>query len=137
MNRFVGVGRLAKDIELRYTKEGTAVGTSTIAIDRKGKKDEVDFLNFTVWNKTAEIMAQYLKKGSQVAIEGRIQTRNYDGKDGKKVYVTEIVVESFDFVGGKAEASAPAKKDDDLHDAIKQTFGDSVEVEFDESELPF
>lgn len=103
MNRAVLVGRLTKDPELRYTQSGIAVVSFTLAVDRRKGQDgqkETDFLPIVVWRQLAELCANYLKKGQQAAVEGRIQTRSYDGNDGQKRYVTEIVADSVDFLGG-------------------------------------
>src|SRR5690625_8041659 len=97
MNNFNGLGRLTRDVDLRYTEQGTAVGNFTLAINRNIKNKqtgeyEADFINCVAFSKTAEIIAEYVKKGQQLAAEGRVQTRNYEYKDGQRVYVTEIVV---------------------------------------------
>ncbi|MBC1702500.1 single-stranded DNA-binding protein [Listeria welshimeri] len=102
MNRVVLVGRLTKDPELRYTPAGVAVATFTLAVNRtftnqQGER-EADFINCVVWRKPAENVANFLKKGSMAGIDGRVQTRNYEGNDGKRVYVTEIVAESVQFL---------------------------------------
>jgi single-strand DNA-binding protein len=104
LNRAILLGRLTKDPEMRYTPSGTAVTTFTLAIDRRmtnqqGQR-ETDFLPIVVWSKLAELCAQYLKKGQQAAVEGRIQVRNYENKEGRRVYVTEIVAENVQFLGG-------------------------------------
>ena len=102
MNRVVLVGRLTKDPELRYTGNGTAVASMTIAVKRNFKNDqgeyESDFINVVVWRKPAENAANFLKKGSLCGIDGRVQTRNYEGQDGKRVYVTEVLAESVQFL---------------------------------------
>ncbi|GAA6116734.1 single-stranded DNA-binding protein [Apilactobacillus kunkeei] len=99
INRTVLTGRLTDDIDLRYTPSGSAVGNFRLAVNRRftnqNGEREADFINCVVWKKTAENLANFTHKGSLVAIDGRIQTRNYDNKDGKKVYITEIVVEQF------------------------------------------
>lgn len=102
MNRVVLVGRLTKDPELRYTPSGVAVATFTLAVNRtftnqQGER-EADFINCVVWRKPAENVANYLKKGSLTGVDGRVQTRNYEGSDGKRVYVTEVVAESVQFL---------------------------------------
>ena len=93
------VGRLTKDIELKYTQSGTAVASFTLAVNRSFKNDageyEADFINCVIWRKGAENLANFTRKGSQIGIEGRIQTRNYDNQQGQKVYVTEVVVNNF------------------------------------------
>ena len=84
---------MTKDPELRYTQNGTAVATFTLAVDRKYKREETDFIPIVVWAKQAENCANYLNKGSLVAIEGRIQVRTYDNQEGQRRWVTEVVAE--------------------------------------------
>jgi single-strand DNA-binding protein len=110
MNRVILVGRLTKDPELRYTPSGAPVATFTIAVNRtftnqQGDR-EADFINCVVWRKPAENVANYLKKGSLAGVDGRLQTRNYEGQDGKRVYVTEVVAESVQFLEPR-NSSAP------------------------------
>ncbi|HEL8145399.1 TPA: single-stranded DNA-binding protein [Listeria monocytogenes] len=105
MNRVILVGRLTKDPDLRYTPAGAAVATFTLAVNRtftnqQGER-EADFINCVVWRKPAENVANFLKKGSMAGVDGRVQTRNYEGNDGKRVYVTEIVAESVQFLESK------------------------------------
>ena len=105
INNVVLVGRLTKDPDLRYTGNGTAVASFTIAIDRsftnaQGNR-EADFINCVLWRKQAETFSNYMHKGSLVGVEGRIQTRNYEGTDGKRVYVTEVLVNNFSFLEPK------------------------------------
>ncbi|EAE7382277.1 single-stranded DNA-binding protein [Listeria monocytogenes] len=102
MNRVVLVGRLANDPDLKYTPNGVAVATFRLAVNRtftnqQGER-EADFINCVVWRKPAENVANYLRKGSLAGVDGRVQTRNYEGQDGKCVYVTEIVAESVQFL---------------------------------------
>lgn len=102
MNHVTLIGRLTKDPEVRYTQSGTAVGTFTLAVDRRVQKDkpkEADFIPCVVWGKTAEIVGNWCKKGKQVGIEGRIQVRSYDAKDGSKRYVTEVIVSNLELLG--------------------------------------
>lgn len=102
MNKVILIGRLTKDPELRYTSNTqTAVARFTLAIDRpvaSGQERQADFIRITVFGKQAEAVDRYLKKGSQAAISGRIQTGSYDGKDGKKVYTTDVVANSVEFL---------------------------------------
>lgn len=102
LNRVVLVGRLTKDPELRYTPSGVPVATFTLACNRpftnqQGER-EADFINCVVWRKPAENVANYLKKGSLAGVDGRIQTRSYEGQDGRRVYVTEVVADSVQFL---------------------------------------
>ncbi len=101
VNSVVLIGRLTKDPELRTTGSGTPVVSFTLAVNRRFKSQgqpEADFINCVAWNKTAETMARYLHKGSLIAITGRIETRNYENQQGQRVYVTEVVADSFDFL---------------------------------------
>lgn len=130
MNKIILIGRLTKDPDLRYTQNGKAVCSFTLAVDRpytNQEEKEADFINIVVWNKSGENAAKYLTKGRQAAVEGRLQIRTYDGDDGKKRWVTEVVADRVEFIGG---GSGGTKKADDLED-----FG--YEVQFDESEVPF
>ncbi len=105
INRVVLVGRLTRDLDLRKTPSGASVVSFSIACNRRTKVEgqpDADFINCVAWNKTADLMAQYLHKGALIGIEGRIQTRTYDDKDGKKVYVTEVVTESVQFLEPKS-----------------------------------
>ena len=108
MNKVVLIGRLTKDPELRFTPgSGAAVTTLTLAVDKYNTKTgqkEADFVPVVVWGKQAESTANYMSKGSQMAISGRIQTRSYDAKDGTKRYVTEVVATEVQFLS-KGNAS--------------------------------
>ena len=106
MNKAILIGRLTRDPELRYTSSNRAVCQFSIAIDRPftnqatGQR-ETDFINIVVWDKTAENVGKYMSKGRLIAVEGRIQTRNYDNNEGKKVYVTEVVASNVQFLESK------------------------------------
>ena len=100
MNKWVGIGRLTRDPELNFAAgTGTAVARFTLAVTRPFKKDETDFINCIAFNKRAEAIAQYLTKGRQLAVTGSIRTGSYDAKDGTRRYTTDIVVDSFEFIG--------------------------------------
>ena len=104
MNHFVGIGRLTRDPEVRYTQSGKACAKFTLAIDRRKSGDgnqQADFISCVAWEKTAEVISQYCAKGKKIAVEGRIQTRSYDDNDGTKRYVTEVVVNSMEFCDSK------------------------------------
>lgn len=105
MNKVILIGRLTKDPELNFAAgSGTAVCRFGLAVTRPFKKDETDFINCVAFGKTGETIAQYLTKGRQLAIVGNIRTGSYDAKDGTKRYTTDVVVESFEFIGqGKQE----------------------------------
>ena len=154
MNKVILIGRLTRDPELRYTSSNVATCTFSVAVDRpfanQNGEREADFINIVVWRKQAENCKNYLTKGSQVAIDGRIQTRNYDGQDGKKVYVTEVVADNVQFLGSKGAntqaaftdtttpydfAQEPAKETTDVSSDPFADFGSSIEISDDE--LPF
>ncbi len=112
MNKVVLIGRLTKDPELKFTPgSGAAVTTLTLAVDRynpKTNQNEADFIPIVIWGKQAENTANYMSKGGQVAISGKIQTRSYDAKDGTKRYITEVVADQFggvQFLGNKGEVN--------------------------------
>jgi single-strand DNA-binding protein len=111
LNKVMLIGHLGKDPELKYTPGGAAVATFRLATNESYKdkdgnqQDKTEWHNIVVWNKQAEIAAEYLKKGQQVFVEGKLQTRTWD-KDGQKHYMTEIVVFNFQMLGRKADGSA-------------------------------
>lgn len=107
MNKSFLVGRITKDLELRTTTSGVTTVSFTVAINRafttQSGEREADFINVVAWRKQAENVSKYCSKGSLVGIDGRIQTRNYDDKEGKKVYVTEVVADNITFLGSKSD----------------------------------
>ncbi|WP_461214673.1 single-stranded DNA-binding protein [Lacticaseibacillus sp. GG6-2] len=109
-------GRLTRDVELRYTQSGTAVGTFTLAVDRQftnaqGQR-ETDFINCVIWRKSAENLSNFTRKGSLLGVMGHIQTRNYDNNQGQRVYVTEVVVENFALLESRAVTEARPQEPD-------------------------
>lgn len=110
INSIALTGRLTRDVDLRYTQSGTAVGTFTLAVDRQYKRDgepTADFISCVIWRKSAENFTNFTHKGSLVGVEGHIQTRSYDNNQGQRVYVTEVVVESFALLESKNAQTAP------------------------------
>lgn len=109
INNVVLVGRLTRAVDLRYTSNGTAYASFTLAADRDFKNQngerETDFINCVMWRKPAENLANYTKKGSLIGVEGRIQTRNYENEQGKRVYVTEVLAERFHFLENSKTAN--------------------------------
>jgi single-strand DNA-binding protein len=102
LNRVILIGRLTRDPELRYTPSGVAVTTFTLAVDRpftnQQKEREADFISIVTWRQLAETCANYLRKGRLAAVEGRMQVRNYDNNEGRRVYVTEVVADNVRFL---------------------------------------
>ena len=158
MNKVFLIGRLTRDPELRYTGNNTPVATFSLAVNRnfsnqQGER-EADFINIVVWRKQAENVKNYLSQGSQVAVDGRIQTRSYDDNNGQKRYVTEVVADNVEFLGSKnssnntnntSSASAePTPYDFDNAQEPKGTDVDSnpfadfgANIEISDDELPF
>ena len=124
MNNCSFIGRLGKDPEMRYTTSGKAVASFSLAVNRDGKKDESDWINFVAWEKTAEVIAKYCTKGDLIGVTGSLQQRSWE-KDGQKRTVHEVRVIRIDFCGSKKGDSAPVADEDRF-----------VPVE-DDSELPF
>lgn len=140
MNRVVLVGRLTKDPDLRYTPNGVPVATFTLAVNRmftnqQGER-EADFINCQVWRKPAENAANYLKKGSLAGVDGKIQTRSYEGQDGKRVYVTEVVAESVQFLEPKkSEGQSQSRQQNTQgHDPFANSGG---QIDISDDDLPF
>ncbi|UOR10779.1 single-stranded DNA-binding protein [Halobacillus amylolyticus] len=105
LNRVVLVGRLTKDPDLRYTPNGVAVANFTVAVNRpfsnnQGDRD-ADFINCVVWRRAAENLANFMNKGSLVGVDGRLQSRSFDNQEGKRVFVTEVVADSVQFLESK------------------------------------
>lgn len=132
INRVILVGRLTKDVEVRKTTSNISVASFTVAVDRRFSKDNsqqsADFISCVAWRQSADFLGQYAKKGSLVGVEGRIQTRNYDGQDGKKVYVTEVVVDNVQLLSSRNSANSSASN------SSNQTYTPSVEPSFMEEE---
>lgn len=111
LNKVQLIGNLTRDPELRYTPQGTAVASFGVATNRQWttddgqKHDEAEFHNIVVWNKLAEIVAEFLKKGRQAYIEGRLATREWEGQDGQKRRTTEIIANEVIFLGGSPGSS--------------------------------
>ena len=110
INRATLTGRLTRNVDLRYTPSGVAVGNFTLAVDRnfvnRNGQRGADFIRCVIWQKSAENFANFTHKGSLVGIDGRIQTRNYTNKQGQKVYVTEVIVDNFALLESRAQSQA-------------------------------
>ena len=164
MNKAILIGRLTRDPELRSTPAGRNVCQFSIAVNRtftnaNGDR-EADFINCVVWDKQAENLVKYQKKGNQIAVDGRIQTRNYEDKDGKRVYVTEILANNISFLDSKGSSAGNSNSFNDFNNLPEppiernnnvasmpdietvsvekdpfEAFGDSIEIS--DNDLPF
>ena len=162
LNRIVLIGRLTADPELRYTNSGTAVATFTLAVDRarpnQNGERETDFINIVVWQKQAETCAQYLHKGRLAAVDGRLQIRSYENREGQKVRVAEVVAESVRFLdrgdnnspsssnnhGGSSNRSqsggsrAPSRQPAPTSNYDDDPFADDTQtIDINDDDLPF
>ena len=146
INRTILVGRLTKDPDLKYTAQGTPVATFTLAVNRtftnqQGEK-ETDFINVVVWRRQAENAANYLKKGNLAGVDGRIQTRNFEGQDGKRVYITEVVAESVQFLepkGNQGQGNTnTSSNNQNTGNGNSDPFSSNGQtIDIDDSDLPF
>ncbi len=106
VNRVVLVGRLTKDPELKKTQTGKSLVNFTVAVNRRyGQQEQTDFINCVTWEKSAEYLSQYAKKGAMISVEGRISSRSYDDNSGKKVYVTEVVSENVQLLESRSSSA--------------------------------
>lgn len=151
VNRTILVGRLTKNPELRYTGEGTAVASFTIAVNRPFRQNgeqQADFINCVVWRNAAENLATYTSKGSLIGVDGRIQTRSYDGQDSKRVFVTEVVAESVQFLESKNKGSQDENRQSNTNTPNNQQNNsqgaqnsnnsyNGGQVDINDSDLPF
>ncbi len=156
INNSTLVGRLVRDPELRFTQNGTAAASFTLAVNRNFTNQsgdrEADFINCVIWRKPAEALANYAKKGSLIGVVGRIQTRNYDNQQGQKVYVTEVVCESFQLLEKKDSSesqsnnsatnqeSSSFNQNNQANNDFKRnsdSFGGSSQIDINDDDLPF
>ena len=145
INNITLVGRLTKDVDLRYTASGTATGTFTLAVNRPFKKaageQEADFINCVIWRKNAENFANFTSKGSLVGITGRIQTRNYESKEGQRVYVTEVVAENFALLESKKDGAGNGQTSQSntrsSHQPSDPFSSHGVSIDIQDEDLPF
>ena len=157
MNKVILVGRLTRDPELRSTSSGFNTASFSVAVNRNFKNKEgnydADFINCVAFRNTADFVNKFFKKGSLISLDGRIQTRNYDAQDGTKRYVTEVVVDNVEFVGGKNESAGSSNTNSDYSDSPSEAPVDEMpeydipdadpyenydkEVSLSDNDLPF
>lgn len=138
INNVTLVGRLTKDVELKYTPANQAVAQFTLAVNRTFKnangERESDFINCVIWRKSAENFANFAKKGALIGITGRIQTRNYENQQGQRVYITEVVAENFQMLESRSQ-----QQGQDAHQQAKQPdpFAGGTPTSLNDDDLPF
>ncbi|HER0868040.1 TPA: single-stranded DNA-binding protein [Streptococcus pyogenes] len=140
INNIVLVGRMTKDAELRYTASQVAVATFTLAVNRRFKEQngerEADFINCVIWRQSAENLANWAKKGALIGVTGRIQTRNYENQQEQRVYVTEVVAESFQMLESR-NSQQQSSQDNSSQNDNSQPFGNSNPMDISDDDLPF
>ena len=148
INRVIITGRLTKDVEVRKTQSGLSCANFTVACDRFRKKDDqeqsADFINCVAWRQAADFLGSYAQKGMLVGIDGKIQTRSYENRDGQKVYITEVLADSVQILETK-KAAAPSSdrprgtesyKTKDISTSPADIFNES-DIEISSDDLPF
>lgn len=145
LNRVVLVGRLTRDPDLRYTQNGVAVANFTIAVNRpftnqEGNRD-ADFINCVVWRKPAENLANYMKKGNMVGVDGRLQSRTYKDQDGKTVFVVEVVADSVQFLESRKDNNQSQQQNQQSQQATTNTdepfANEGQPIDVSDDDLPF
>ncbi len=135
LNRVILIGRLTRDPELRYTPSGVATTQFTLAVERAFKTgdQDADFIPIVTWRQTAEACANYLKKGRLTAVEGRIQARNYENNEGKKVYVTEVIADNVRFL----ESNREGGQERQTKQQSDPFANDGQPIDINDDDLPF
>ncbi|NWL87588.1 single-stranded DNA-binding protein [Paenibacillus sp. 79R4] len=141
LNRWVGIGRLTRDPELQYTPNGIAVTKFTLAVDRpftsQNGEREADFIPVVVWRQAAEACANYLAKGRLVAVEGRIQVRNYENSEGKRIYITEVIADNVRFLEhGESRQSSNHSNNGSANESDPFS-DDGKPIDISDDDLPF
>jgi single-strand DNA-binding protein len=137
MNSVQIIGRLTRDNDLKYSPQGVAVLKNTLAVNRRFKREESDFINILAFKQGAELIANHFNKGDEIAIEGHIQTGSYE-KDGRKVYTTEVVVDNITFTSGNKKQGQSSNNQQSQNS--NQSINDPMEghpIDIDDSDLPF
>ena len=137
INNVTLVGRLTRDPELKYTPSNIAITTFNLAVNRNFKGEngerEADFINCMIWRKQAELLAEWCKKGNLVGITGRIQTRSYDNQQGQRVYVTEVVAETFQLLEKRDNSANQAN----IEEQMPASFGATNPLDISDDDMPF
>lgn len=138
MNQVLLIGRLTKDPELKYSQSGKAFCRFSIAVTKEFNRNETDFFDCVAWNKTAEIIAEYMRKGKKIAIQGRLETGSYE-KEGRNIKTYSIIVDKFEFVdsaGGQGQQQSSSYSSQGTQS--KETFADNDNDEImDDDDFPF
>ena len=147
INNTVLIGRVTKDIELKQTQANKSVTQFVLVVNRQFKnangEREADFINIVAWGKTAELLAQYAHKGSQIGITGRIQTRNYENQQGQRVYITEVIADNFQMLESRSQQQGQQQSQPQQRTAAPQQnkqpdpFSGGTPMSLNDDDLPF
>lgn len=139
MNQVVLIGRIVKEPELKTSRDGkTTIANITVAVNRKFKKGEADFINCSAFNKQAETIVTYMSKGSQIALTGELRIDNYKKDDGTWANNTKVIINNFDFIdSGKKESNEVEENNESKEQQLKNVLGDCLEVIDDDQDIPF
>ena len=142
INNVVLVGRMTRDAELKYTQSNIAVATFTLAVNRNFKNEngdrEADFINVVIWRQQAENLANWAKKGALIGITGVIQTRNYENQQGQRVYVTEVIANSFQLLESRNSQNQSGNfQNGNNQRGYNSSFGNSNPMDISDDDLPF
>ena len=140
MNKVVLIGRVTADPELRYTESGKAYTRFTLAVNRNYKKEsgetDADFISIVAWEKRAETISKYIKKGNRLSVSGRIQTGSYEKEDGSRGYLNDVIVDELEFLESKPKEDKPAPEyEEKVEDDPFKDLGDTVQLS--DKDLPF
>lgn len=136
MNKVILIGRLTADPELKYTQSGKAFSKFSLAITKQFKRDEADFINCVAWEKRAELVAEYLRKGDKAGVSGSITTGTYENQEGKKIKTFDILVEEIEFLENKKEEIKKENIKEDIEKIFKKEEKTKIE-KLDDDEFPF
>ena len=138
LNKVILMGRLTKDIDMRQTPAGKSVARFTIAVNRRFKHNYADFINCVAWHQTGEFISRYFQKGSMIAVIGSIQTRSWDGQDGKRQYATEVVVDEAYFTGEKQDTTySQIPPEQGYSQNPQDNYNEFADLDSDPDNLPF
>lgn len=143
INNVVLVGRLTRDVELKYTQSNRAFANFTLAVNRNFKNQngerETDFINCVIWNKQAEMLADWAIKGTLIGVTGSMQTRHYDKEDGQRVYITEVIANNFQILESREVIESNAKRQEQAPNFARDEspVGNSSPMEISDDDLPF
>ena len=137
MNNITLIGRLTSDPELRQTQSGVSVCSFNLAVERRYDREKTDFIPCQAWRNTAEFVSKYFSKGSKIALQGSLQTRGYEDKQGNKRTAYEVVIDHAEFVESKKDKSVNIENDEPRRQTSSTGYEDFEDIDYDEDDIPF